>query len=51
MASNNINMPSGFGGLTRFNEEYESNFYLRPTHVILFIILIVIFRFSLGAFL
>jgi preprotein translocase subunit Sec61beta len=49
MAQNNqINMPAGFGGLMRFNEEYTSKFNLKPTHVIAFIILIVIFRIILG---
>ena len=48
MASNTINMPSGFGGLVRYKEEYASIFNLKPTHVILFIILIVAFRFILG---
>ena len=50
MAGNQINMPSGFGGLTRFNEEYSSYFNLKPTHVILFVVLIVAFRFLLGVF-
>lgn len=49
MAKNpNINLPGGFGGLTRFNEEYSSMFILQPTHVILFVILIVAFRIGLG---
>ena len=48
MVDNRINMPSGFGGLMRFNEEYESLFNLRPTHVIIFVVLIVVFRISLG---
>ena len=48
MASNNVNMPSGFGGLVRYNEEYSSYFNLKPTHVILFIVLIIFFRFMLG---
>ena len=51
MADNSINMPSGFGGLTRFSEEYKSKFNLKPTHVIAFIILILIFRIGLGMFL
>lgn len=42
-----INMPTGFGGLMRFNEEYDSVFNLKPTHVIGFVILIVAFRFLL----
>jgi len=47
MADNTINLPSGFGGLTRFKEEYKSTFMLKPTHVIAFIILIVLFRIIL----
>lgn len=49
MASSNVNLPSGFGGLVRYNEEYASYFNLKPTHVILFIVLIIVFRFTLGA--
>jgi len=47
MAETNVNLPGGFGGLTRFNEEYSSKFNLKPTHIIMFIVLIVIFRISL----
>jgi len=47
MADNRINMPSGFGGLMRFNEEYDSIFNLKPTHVIGFVIVIIAFRFLL----
>jgi len=45
--SNSINMPGGFGGLTRFSEEYASKINLKPTHIIAFIVLVVIFRVSL----
>ncbi|MCK4552684.1 preprotein translocase subunit Sec61beta [Candidatus Pacearchaeota archaeon] len=45
-----VQMPGGFGGLMRFSEEYSSRFSLKPTHVIVFIILIIVFRFSLGVF-
>ena len=38
---NKINLPGGFGGLMRFNEEYSSLINLKPTHVIGFIILII----------
>jgi len=44
-------MPSGFGGLTRYDEEYRSYINLKPTHIILFIVLIVAFRIFLGVFL
>jgi len=45
---NKVHMPAGFGGLMRFDEEYASKINLQPTHVILFIILIVAFRVFLG---
>jgi preprotein translocase subunit Sec61beta len=48
MAENNsVNLPGGFGGLMRYNEEYESRFNLKPTHIILFVILIIAFRVAL----
>ncbi|HLA23228.1 MAG TPA: preprotein translocase subunit Sec61beta [Candidatus Nanoarchaeia archaeon] len=48
MAGNeSINLPGGFGGLMRFNEEYQSVFNLKPTHIIVFVILIVAFRIGL----
>ena len=51
MADNKIHIPSGFGGLMRFEEEYESKIMLKPTHIIAFVILILAFRIFLGAFL
>ena len=51
MAENNVNMPAGFGGLTRYKEGYESKFELKPTHVVGFVILVIVFRILLGAFL
>jgi len=48
MVENNVNMPAGFGGLTRFKEEYKSSFMLKPTHVLAFIMLIIVFRILLG---
>jgi preprotein translocase subunit Sec61beta len=50
MAESGINVPSGFGGLVKFKEEYESKFGLKPIHVILFVILIVVFRIALPFF-
>lgn len=47
---NKISMPAGFGGLMRFDEEYESKFNLTPTHIIGFVILIIAFRIFLGIF-
>ena len=42
-----INLPGGFGGLVRFNEEYESKFNITPTQVIVFVALILLFRLAL----
>jgi preprotein translocase subunit Sec61beta len=50
MADSGINLPSGSGGLMRFKEEYKSKFNLKPTHVIAFIISLVIFRIALQIF-
>jgi len=50
MANNQVSMPSGFGGLMRFNEEYASKFNLKPMHVMVFIVLIVAFRIFLGVY-
>ena len=47
MADNKVHMPAGFGGLMRFEEEYESKIMLKPTHVIVFVILILAFRITL----
>jgi preprotein translocase subunit Sec61beta len=50
MADSGVNVPSGFGGLVRFKEEYQSKFNLKPTHVVVFIVLIVTFRIVLQIF-
>jgi preprotein translocase subunit Sec61beta len=50
MADDNVNIPSGFGGLVKFKEEYESKFNLKPVHVVIFVILIVAFRIVLPLF-
>lgn len=41
-------MPAGFGGLMRFSEEYASKINLKPMHVVIFVVLIVLFRVVLG---
>lgn len=43
MADNKINMPSAFGGIVRYSEEYESKFKITPTQVIGFVIAIIAF--------
>ena len=47
MADNKVSMPSGFGGLLKFNEETESKLSLKPTHVVIMIILVVAIRIAL----
>lgn len=47
MADNRIQMPAGFGGLMRFDEEYASKINLKPSHIIVFIALIIAFRIFL----
>ncbi|MBT3405409.1 hypothetical protein HN832_00015 [archaeon] len=47
MADTGLNLPGGFGGLVRYNEEYSSMFNLKPAHVVLFIIFIVGIRIAL----
>ena len=47
MADNRINMPSGFGGLMRYQDEYSSKFYLKPMHILLFIAIIIGLRIIL----
>jgi preprotein translocase subunit Sec61beta len=50
MADNKINMPGAFGGLVRYDEEYESKFKISPAHVIAFVVLILIFVIFLKLF-
>lgn len=47
---NSVNLPSGYGGLVRFKEEYSSLFELKPMHVIFFLVLLVGLRIALGLF-
>jgi preprotein translocase subunit Sec61beta len=50
MADSGVNVPSGMGGLIKFKEEYESKFNLKPVHIVVFVILLVVFRVALGIF-
>ena len=50
MANQRINMPSSFGGLMRYSEEYSSSFKLNPTQVVIFIIAIIAFVVALKIF-
>jgi len=50
MANQGINLPSGSGGLMRYNEEYKSKLMIKPTHVIIFIISVIAFSLILKIF-
>jgi len=45
-----INVPAGFGGLVRYSEEYQSKLKLKPAHVIVFIILVILLVTALRIF-
>ncbi len=39
-----MRMPSGAGGLVRYFDEYKSKIQLKPEHVVLLIILVIVFE-------
>jgi len=45
-----MNMPAGFGGLTRFKEEYNSKFKFGPGVVVGMIIAVIVFVIGLQIF-
>ncbi|VVB77749.1 Sec61beta family protein [uncultured archaeon] len=50
MANQGLSMPSSYGGLMRYNEEYKSKFMLKPAHIIVFIIAIIVLVAALKVF-
>jgi hypothetical protein len=51
MASSGLRLPGGFGGITRYDEEYMSKFMLSPGMVIGFIIGLIILVLGMRIFL
>jgi preprotein translocase subunit Sec61beta len=51
MAQDRITMPSGMGGLTRYFDEYKSKISLKPGHVIILVIAVIIILIILNAWL
>ena len=51
MAQQSMQMPGVFGGLMRYDEEYQSKFMLSPVHVVGFVIAIIILVVALKIFL
>lgn len=50
MADNKIQMPGVFGGLMRYDEEYESKFKISPVHVIVYVVALILFVWALKIF-
>ena len=50
MADSKLNLPGGFGGLMRYDEEYESKIKITPTQVIVYVVLIIAFAVGLKMF-
>lgn len=47
MAQDSISMPAGFGGLTRYKEEYDSKLKFGPGWVVFMIVAVIVFVFVL----
>ncbi len=45
--SNKINMPMGQGGLTRYFDEYRSNIVIKPGHVVVLVIIVIVIEMIL----
>ena len=45
-----ISMPSGMGGLTRYFDEFQSRFQIKPAYIVLMILLFIAFEIGLRAF-
>jgi len=50
MVDNSMAMPAGFGGLMRYNEEYDSKFKFGPSVVVGMIIAVIVFVAGLSFF-
>jgi len=50
MAQNKMQMPGVFGGLMRYDDEYNSRFVVTPTQVIGFVIAVIILVLLLKIF-
>jgi len=48
--ADNISVPSGFGGLVMFREEYDSKLQLSPAHVVAGVIITILFVLALKLF-
>ncbi|MBI4150260.1 preprotein translocase subunit Sec61beta [Candidatus Woesearchaeota archaeon] len=42
-----IHMPSGMGGLVRYFDEYKSRFQLKPGHIIVIVVIVILIEILL----
>lgn len=45
-----ISMPSGMGGLTRYFDEFQSKIQLKPSHIVIIIVLFIAFEVGIKMF-
>jgi len=50
MAQQRINLPSGSGGLMRYFDEYHSKIRIKPGHIIILSILVIVIMLFLYSF-
>ena len=50
MAQDKISMPSGMGGLVRYFEEYHSKIRLKPGHVIVLSVVVIVIMIVLYSY-
>ena len=50
MAQDKISMPSGMGGLVRYFDEYHSKIRLKPGHIIVLSIVIIVIMIVLYSY-
>ena len=50
MAQDKVSMPSGMGGLVRYFEEYHSKIRLKPGHIIVLSIVIIVIMIVLYSY-
>lgn len=47
MAQERISMPSSMGGLVRYFDEYKSKFELKPGHVVVLVVIVILIELLL----
>ena len=47
MAQERVSMPSSMGGLVRYFDEYKSKFELKPGHVVILVVIVILIEILL----